>query len=126
MGSMKKTLMYFAKICDEKNELPAFDMQELKVFFYKVEKDYPRIFENLKEGAREEELDTFTMSGIIQSINPQYHPHFISPGMSRIWEKKGIYKEIDKDIIEIAQRFYNEAGCNLEGIVGKRTKIFND
>lgn len=124
---VQATLMHFAKICDEKSEIPFFSMGNMNSFFCEVEKDYPNIFENATEDSRENEIDSFRTSGIIKSIAPHYHPHFISPGMSKAWfiRHKDEYKVYEKEIKEIAKRFYDEAGCNLEGKLGKRTVILN-
>ncbi len=125
---VQTTLMYFAKICDEKKEFAGFDKNKVKGFFYKIEKDYPNIFDSMTERTLEDELSGFGITSIIQSINPRYHPHFISPGMSKVWFKRHEkeYKNHDKDFMEIAQKFYNEVGCNFRGELGKRTKIFDE
>lgn len=123
---VQTTLMYFSKLCDKKKEFAGFDYKQIKSFFNKIEKDYPKIFDESTELSRESELDNFNISGIIKSIVPYYHPHFISPGMSKIklWvEKYKKYKEHEKDLEEIAQKFYDELGCSITGKKGKHTGI---
>jgi hypothetical protein len=120
---VQATLASFAKICADKSEIPFFDGREIKKFFYEAEKDYPKIFENTTENSMEDELFNFKVSRIIQSIAPDFHPHLISKAGIIVYERNK--NKYPRKIQEIAQKFYDKLGCNLEGKVGEHTRIMN-
>jgi len=125
---IQATLRYFSKICDERNEFPGFDMERVEEFFYKIKKDYPKVFSSMTEETIERELSNFRITGTVQFVGPRYHPHFVSPGMSKAFDRlyNDEFRENQKELEEIAQRFYDEVGCNFKGELGKRTKIFDE
>jgi len=121
---IQDTLFCFAKICDNKNELPTFNGKELKGFFEKIKKDYSGIFEDVTENRINDELTPLKMSKLIKWIAPDEHPFLLDKAALLYYNK---FKEkYNPDIMDVAKKFYNQLGCNLEGIPGKHTKIVKD
>jgi hypothetical protein len=119
---IQSTLVCFTKLCDDKNEIPCFNGREMNKFFYRIEKEYPKLFEDRLTSDIDEEVFTFKVSRILQSISPDFHPYLMSRGSGLIIYEKNKDK-YEKEIYEVAQKFYDELGCDLEGKLGAHTKL---
>jgi len=122
---IQATLAYFTKICYDKKVIPCFDMRKINDFFYSIDKEYPDLFEYVVTPDNiHDEMSSFEISRIIQSIFPNLHPHFMTRAGLLVYEKHK--HEYSKEIPEIAQKFYDKLSCDLEGRLGKHTVIEED
>jgi hypothetical protein len=121
----------FTKFCIDKKEIPYFmyNWGKINPFFYNMKEKYPKEFEMVyfntnseipfSDSISQAENDMF-ICGLLYSLTPRFNPHFVSKGILKYFKKKIKNK---KAYMDIAEKFYNEFGCNKHGDVGKHEKF---
>lgn len=120
----------FAKFCIDKKEIPYFmwNSTEMDKFFYNIQKKYPKEFKMVwfntnghcpfSEIISEAKSDMLTC-GLLYSLAPRFNPHFISKDILKSFNGY----ENEKAYLNVAEKFYNEFGCDEKGSIGKNTKF---
>jgi hypothetical protein len=118
----------FAKFCINKNEIPYFEYDSAKIdkFFYAMKQKYPEEFEMVSfdinghqpfsKIVSEAKMDML-ICGYLFSWDE--NPHFISKNALKDFEEikdKKIY-------LDVAEKLYNEFGCDINRNFEKRTKF---
>lgn len=120
----------FAKFCIDKKEVPYFEYDSTKIdkFFYNMKEEYPKEFEMVSfnttghqpfsEVVSQAKMDMLTC-GYLYSLGINFNPHFVSKAFLTDFEKiknKKIY-------LDIAEKLYNEFGCDVNRNLEKRTEF---
>ena len=121
----------FAKFCIDKKEIPYFKDNYsggIDKFFYDMKKEYPKEFKMVRFDTNggppssatvdEAKLDMLTC-GYLYSFAPRFNPHFISKDILKYFEQI----EDKKAYLDIAEKLYNEFGCDENGNIGKHTNF---
>ncbi|HPD81966.1 MAG TPA: hypothetical protein PK357_02600 [Candidatus Pacearchaeota archaeon] len=121
----------FAKFCIDKNEVPSFNddySAKMDGFFYRMKKKYPKEFEMVWFDTNGGPQTSKTISearsdmlkcGYLYSFSPRFNPNFISKDILKDFNR---YKKVEA-YMDIAEKFYNEFGCDQSGNIGKHTKF---
>jgi hypothetical protein len=97
-------------------------------FFYNIKKEYPKEFKmvwfDTNGGSPSSDIvsqanSDMLICGYLFSWAPRFNPHFISKNaLERFEEIKN-----KETYMKIAEKLYNEFGCDENGNIGKHTKF---
>lgn len=124
---VESILIYFTKFCIERREHTYFDRRKLQNFLYKTKKEFPKILGELHfdgynySDDAEQELSNLVGSRMMESIGLDFHPHELSKGLLSLSGE--IDPKYKTDLEKIAEKFYNEVGCNRRGEIEKHSRF---
>jgi hypothetical protein len=129
-NSVIKLMAVFADLCSEKREVAYFDRRGLISFLKKSKEEFPEILHNVDfhpvyDSSEEVDNEMFNLivSGLLCSWGTDFNPHQILRGISHYSKK--IPKEEKNCLRGLAEKMYDELGCDERGILGKHTQIKN-
>lgn len=126
------TLACFTKLCFDKKERPCFKADLIKIdkFFYEIKEEFPEQFENVRfdtNGHTPLTEDTSHIFRVLMSAgklycwNYHYDPYEMGKGM--LYKVKKINPNEKNNYEKIANSFYEKLSCDMNGRIGKHSKL---